>query len=559
MSKPLLPIGISEFPRLREEGCWYADKSRLIIELVTQPTQAILLPRPRRFGKTLAMSMLQTWFEPTQEDRSPWFEDLEVWQAGEQVRGHFGQHPVISLSFKDVKESGWERCLDGIRRVVANEVARHEIMGSSLSDRERKHVAALVDRGAPLDDLQAALGDLSRWLQAHHRQSVVILIDEYDTPIHAGFAHGYYDEVVGFFRNFLSVGYKGNPHLYRGCLTGILRVAKEGLFSGLNNVSDYGILEPRYSSCFGLTEPEVTGLMDDLGVPERMEDVRRWYNGYLFGDGLTIYNPWSVLRFAADLPEYPEPYWKNTSGNDVLRRLLMDRAVLEAGDMETLLGGGSVWKIVDEHVELRGAYARPDAAWSLLLFSGYLNAVQTRQESDGRLSRRLEIPNREVRLAFADAIDEWIQGGLGGATLDAMLTAMLEGDARTFEHILGRIARDVLSYHDVPRDSSEHVFHLFLLGMLVRLAPRYRVRSNREAGYGRADILISPAQGEGPGVVLELKATWGTDPQQILDEALAQIEDRRYVAEAQAEGVAEVRVYAAALDGKRVWVRQGQA
>ena len=561
MSKPRLPVGISEFPRLREEGCWYADKSSLIIELITEPTQAVLLPRPRRFGKTLAMSLLRTFFEPTEQDRSAWFENLEVWQAGPEVRSHFGRHPVISLSFKDVKDRTWEGCFRGIQAVMADELRRHEVVLEGLDPIDSAAFAAVRRRETEEKDLERALINLSRWLHDHYGQPVVILVDEYDTPIHAGFAHGYYDDVVGFFRNFLSEGYKGNPHLYRGCLTGILRVAKEGLFSGLNNVSDYGILEPRYSSCFGLTEPEVTGLMDDLGVPERMEDVRRWYNGYLFGDGLTIYNPWSVLRYAADLPEYPRPYWKNTSSGDVLRRLLMDRAVLKAEEVEALLSGGSVWKIVDEHVELRTAYQREEAAWGLLLFSGYLNAVQTRQQADGRLSRRLEIPNREVHLAFEDAIADWTQLRLSvRGSLDAMLGAMLAGDADTFARVLSGFARDTLSYHDVGRPQPERVFHTFLLGMLVQLAPRYRVRSNREAGYGRADILISPTTPGEPGVVLELKVVdreLGDEPERTLDQALAQVQDRGYVAELEAEGVGEVRVYAAALDGKRVWVRRG--
>ena len=517
----------------------------------------VLLPRPRRFGKTLAMSLLKTFFEPCEQDRSAWFEELEVWRAGPEVRSRFGRHPVISLSFKDVKARSWEGCLEGLRDVIGRECARHARLEPGLSGRDRERFAALQDQRCPLPVLHSSLLDLSRWLQDHHGAPVVILIDEYDTPIHAGFTHGYYDEVVTFFRGFLSAGFKGNPHLYRGCLTGILRVAKEGLFSGLNNVKTFGILETRFADCFGLTGPEVEGLLEGLDAPERLDEVRSWYDGYQFGGGLTIYNPWSVLNYASDLPPWPRPYWKNSGGDDVLRGLLMDRAVLDRSDVETLLSGGSVWKVIDDHVVLRDAYRTEEAAWGLLLFSGYLNAVETRQDASGRLSHRLSLPNKEVHLAFEDAVVSWTSSRLSGATLDAMLTAMLEGDVHNFEHILGRIAIDTLSYHDVAREQSEHVFHLFLLGMLVRLAPRYRVRSNREAGYGRADILISPRGGEGAGVVLELKATRGRDPERVLDEALAQIEDRGYVAELEAEGVTEVRVYGAVVDGKRVAVRRG--
>lgn len=557
MDRPRLPIGIDDFIKLREQGCWYADKSGLITELIAEPTEVVLLPRPRRFGKTLGMSLLKAWFEPTDEDRTALFEDLEVWQAGPEVRRSFGRHPVISVSFKDVKETSWEGCLAALRRVLSGAFGVHESALAGLSGPEADSFQAIRQRQAEEAGLKASLADLSRWLRERHGERVVILVDEYDTPIHAGFAHGYYDEVVSFFRNLLSGGLKGNPHLYRGCLTGILRVAKEGLFSGLNNVKDFGILEPAFAPCFGLTEPEVRGLLDDLGAPDRWEDVQAWYNGYLFGDGLTIYNPWSVINYARDLPRWPRPYWTNTSGNDVLRRLLMDRAVLDAADVEALLSGGSVWKVIDEHVELRTAYSRDDAAWSLLLFSGYLNVVETRQELDGRLSRRLAIPNREVWLAFSDAIDEWTRSRVGAPTLDAMLGAMLDGDEQIFEQTLSRLAAETLSYHDVPRGHEEHAFHLFLLGMLVRLQPRYRVRGNREAGYGRADVLISPVDGTGPGVVVELKATHGREVEQVLDEALAQVASKGYVAELEADGVSPVLVYGAAIDGKQVRVRRG--
>ena len=561
MTKPLLPIGIDDFRKLRQQGCWYADKSGMIVELVTQPTEAVLLPRPRRFGKSLAMSMLKNWFEPSDEDRSALFADLEVWQAGEQVRGHFQKHPVISLSFKDVKTGSWEECLGALSAVVAAEFRRHESVLQGLDSMERDEFQALRTRSADRGQLERSLVDLSRWLHQQHGAPVVILIDEYDTPIHAGFAHGYYEQVVGFFRNFLSAGYKGNEHLFRGCLTGILRVAKEGLFSGLNNVKDYGILERRYAPYFGLTEPEVQGLLDELGVPERIDDMRCWYNGYLFGDGLTIYNPWSVLCYASDLPSMPEPYWKNTSGDDVLRRMLMDRAVLDTAEVEGLLGGAELWKVIDKHVELRSAYTHEDAAWGLLLFSGYLNAVEARQEPDGRVSRRLELPNREVRIAIEDAISSWTQLALGGRSpLEAMLRTMLAGRTEEFARLLSGFARDALSFHDTGCKRPEAVFHAFVLGMLVQLAPRYRVRSNREAGYGRADILISPVQPGEAGIVLEFKVVdrdLGDEPETTLDEALAQVQERRYAAELRAEGVSEVLVYGAALDGKRVWMRRG--
>ena len=484
-----------------------------------------------------------------------------MWEAGGEIRAHFMRHPVISLSFKDVKAATWGECLEQIRRVVADELRRHAHVAEGLDGQDRAVFEAAREFRSPQADLERTLAHLSRWLHVHHGARVVILVDEYDTPVHAGFAHGYYDEVTSFLRGFLSAGLKDNEHLLRGVLTGILRVAKEGIFSGLNNVKDYGILDPRFASCFGLLEPEVERLMRDVGAPERMDVVRQWYDGYRFGDGLTVYNPWSVLNYAADLPRFPEPYWKNTSGNDVLRELILGRQVLEPAEVEELLRGGSVWKVIDKHVVLREAYSSADAAWGLLLFSGYLNAVEARAEPTGRIAYRLALPNREVHIAFADAIGDWTSRAVRDErTLPAMLEAMLAGDAATFGDYLGAFVRDVLSYHDAGTDRPERVFHAFLLGMLVQLQPRWQVRSNREAGHGRADVLVIPAEAGGPGAVVELKRVRtedGETPEQALDAALAQVADRDYAAEVRASGAGQVWVWGAALDGKRVWVRRG--
>ena len=557
-----LPIGVDDFRELREGGYWYADKSDLITGLVSPEPKTTVLSRPRRFGKSLAMSMLRCWFEPTGEDRVPLFGDLEVWQAGEEVRATFGRHPVILLSFKDVKARRWQECLDDLGIQVAEEVRRHAYLREALDEGDRCHFDALLGGDPPDKTLKHSLRYLSRWLQAHHGQPVVILIDEYDTPIHAGFTHDYYDEVVSFLRDFLSAGFKGNPALFRGCLTGILHVAKEGLFSGLNNTVTYGVTEPRFARHFGFTEPEVVGLFTKLGAPQHLPEVRRWYNGYLFGDDQCIYNPWSVLRYASDLPRYPRPYWKNTSGDDVLRALIMDRAALAAADVEELLAGGSIWKVITDHVVLRDAYRQPEAAWELLLHSGYLKAVEQRVAPNLRIERRLMLPNLEIRIAFEDAVRQWTQIALGGGEgIEELLSAMLTGDERRFARALSVFTRDALSFMDTSRRQTEAIFQALLLGMLVLLAPRYHVRSNREAGYGRADMLVSLKEPGGVGVVLELKVVdkeLGDEPEQILDEALAQITSRDYAAELLAEGCREVICYGAAVQGKRVWVRRGE-
>ena len=553
-----LPVGISDFGELRRGGYWFADKSGLIVELVAPDSQTTVLPRPRRFGKTLALSMLQHWFEPTDEDRAPMFEQLEVWGAGPEVRATFGQHPVIHLSFKDIKGQTWDECLDDLRGLVAHEVRRHGYLREGLDPLSRVEFDALADQSAPWSALKQTLQRLSAWLRVHHGQGVVILTDEYDTPIHAGFTHGFYDEAVSFLRTFLSAGYKDNTALYRGCITGILHVAKEGIFSGLNNTSTYNLTAPRFARYFGFTEGEVEALFDALGDRELLPTVRQWYDGYVFGEELEIYNPWSVLRYAADRPARPGPHWMNTSGNEVLRELVMDRGVLDRGEVEELLAGGSVWKIVNDHVVLRDAYQQPDAAWELLLYSGYLKAVDVEQDALGVVRRRLMLPNTEVGLALRDAVRSWNQQVLsGGALLDAALRALLDGDAPVFEDLLQQIVLRSLSFHDTAGDTSHQVFGAFLLGMLVHLADSHRVTSDREAGYWRADILIRPLSGGGTGVVLELKRVRGNQgPKGALDEAAEQITRQRYAQELRAEGCEEVLCFAAAVRGKEVWVRR---
>jgi hypothetical protein len=550
----LAPIGLSDFRELRRRGATYVDKSRLVADVVAAPASVLLLPRPRRFGKTLNLSMLRYFFERSDEDRSGLYEGLAVW-GDEAARAHFARHPVVFLTFKDVKHATWAQCLASARQVLSAAYAEHRWLldHPALHDDERRQFGDVLEGRAEPAVVESALRDLTAWLARATGESVVLLVDEYDTPIHAGFTHDYYDEAIGFFRNFLSGGLKDNPHLFKGVVTGILRLAKESIFSGLNNLAVHSLLSVRFATDFGFTPDEVQTLARLAGAENRLEDVRAWYDGYRFG-GEVIYNPWSVLNFLANLDDGLRPYWAQTSANELVQRLLL-RGGLDAADLETLLHGGTIDKPLDESLVLRDLDRRPEAVWSLLLFSGYLKA----ESLDGGLRPqvRLALPNREVESIFRTVFAEWMEAGLGGGNrVRATLRAMLDGEIEAFAHALSELVRWSLSFHDVAGHEPERVYQAFVVGLLVHLEPDYEVRSNRESGLGRCDVLVLPRSPGRPGAALELKSLGENEsPDRALEAALRQLRERDYAAELRARGAAPIRELAIVFDGKRAHVR----
>jgi hypothetical protein len=406
-------LGISDFRMLREGGFAYVDKTALVDDVLTEGAQVLLASRPRRFGKTLNLSMLRWFFERSGDDRSPLFAGLHA-ATSTIARPHFQRYPVIFISFKDVKPTSWEHCLGGIAGVVAEAFAEHAYLATegALDTADSAVFAAIHERRADQPTLASALRLLSRLLARYHAERVVILIDEYDSPIHAGYANGYSDEIIAFLRDLFSGGLKDNRHLFKGVLTGILRVAKESLFWGLNNIDVFSILRPRLASRFGFTEDEVRRLVEDTGAPELLDGIRGYYNGYLFG-GQAIYNPWSVLSFLNRGDAVLRPYWVDTSSNDFVRDLLLHGPEGVRVELAALLEGDTIDKPIDESIVLRDLSARPDAMWSFLVFTGYLTVVEVR-EADGELEARLAVPNREVAGELRRMVRVWVEGQ-GGA------------------------------------------------------------------------------------------------------------------------------------------------
>lgn len=556
---PIFRPGPEDFRRLREEGYAYVDKTAFIEEWLRAGDPVVLIPRPRRFGKTLNLSMLRCWLEPGDGDREALFEGLDISRAGPEIQRHRGQYPVILISLKDTRADSFEGFLGRLRGVLHDLLSWHRELADSpaLTEEQHRLFRTLFDGRADTAGLALALRHLSRWLELHHGRSVVLLVDEYDAPIEAGFQHGYYDAIVEFMRGLLGAALKSNPSLFRGVLTGVRRLSKESLFSDLNNVTTRTVLDPTFATSFGFTEPEVAGLLEAAGRGDRLADVRTWYNGYQFG-GQVIYNPWSVLCFAerGELLDY----WAQTSSDALLRALLV-RGVEHRDDLETLLLGGRIEKRLDDQVSLRDLDRAPGSLWALLWSAGYLRATSLRYV-DGEARVELDIPNVEVGHVWRRSFADWLELRLGSdAAVSALQRAILGGDAETVEGLLGRMVANALSAHDTgvgPDDAPERVYQAFVLGLLVSLEPEYRVVSNREAGFGRADVLILPRRPGRPGVALELRrlrADRGEAPEAALDAAHAQITGRGYLRELEAVGASPARALAVVFSGKRVWVR----
>ncbi|MCB9766088.1 MAG: AAA family ATPase [Alphaproteobacteria bacterium] len=550
--------GPDDFRVLREGGYHYVDKTGFIVEWLARPDQVVLLPRPRRFGKSLNLSTLRYFLDKGAEDLSGLFDGLAV-RAVPAAWSEMGRYPVIFLSLKDTRARSWSGCLEAIRAQLARAAATHPALQDSprLSAADQGLWRRLTAREATPAECEGALLALSGWLHAHHDAPVVLLIDEYDAPIEAGYEHGWYDEVIAFMRNLLGGVLKSNPHLFRGVLTGVRRISKESLFSGVNNVRVHSLLDPPFSSAFGFTEAEVAEVLAAAGRQEAVDAVRDWYNGYDFG-GQVIYNPWSVLSFAQD--GVIKEYWASTSSEELLRQLIPSNRAGLRGPFERLLQGDAVEAELDEHVVLRDLEQNPAAIWSFLLTAGYLKASEVRWV-EGRARAKVSIPNREVLGVWRRQFSQWLTLGLGGSAPDveALIAALMAGDARLVQRLLRVLVQNTLSVHDTgagPGDP-ERVYQAFVLGLLVWLEPRWRVRSNRESGYGRADVLILPTERGRPGVVLEIKRLWsdeGETPEAALADAQAQIRDRGYAAEVEAAGASVVRQFAVVFSGKSVWV-----
>jgi hypothetical protein len=551
-----IPIGVSDFKEIIERDYHYIDKSLLIKEILQDGSKVILLPRPRRFGKTLNMFMLKYFFEKTKEDNSVLFNRLKIWE-NESLRQEQGKYPVIFLTFKDVKYNSWDNCLIYFKTVFQDLYAKHRYLlnGEILSGEEREYYLDVLNEKADVAKLSLSIKKLCEYLLIYHGKKTIILLDEYDTPIYAAWSHGYYDKLIEFVRNLMSESFKDNSNIEKAIITGIMRIAKESIFSGLNNLKVSSVISEAYSDKFGFTEEETKNFLDDVGIDYKMEEVSDWYNGYVFGKTV-IYNPWSIINYADSFVDDFKPYWVNTSSSDLIRDILTRADITVKEDMEVIITGGELVKTVYEDTVLSDIENNGDTVWSFLLFSGYLKAVETWREGE-YTKCKLKIPNREVKYVFKEIIQYWINSGTQERNYKLMLKSLTTGDVKTFGKVLRDMVEKSLSYFDIGGKEPEKFYHAFVLGMMMTLTGRYQVKSNRESGYGRYDVMLIPNNKQNKGCILEFKKVEKDENETLktaCEAALKQIEQKGYKSELESQGIMDVIEVGIAFEGKSVMV-----
>ena len=551
-----LPVGVSDFKEMIEDDYYYVDKSLFIKELIDNPAKVALIPRPRRFGKTLNLSMVQYFFERSGEDNSHLFTGLKIMEADDKYLAKQGKQPVISLTFKDIKHSKWDKCLKDMMKLIAEEYSRHDYLLASevLNDYQRRVYREIISLEA--DDIfyQSALKDLSQYLREYYQERVMILIDEYDAPIQTGYLNGYYNQVVDFMRNLLSGGLKDNPHLEKGILTGILRVAKESIFSGLNNLSVYTLLDKQFAHSFGLLEEEVKQLLADYQLSGCLDEVKNWYNGYSFGNQV-IYNPWSIIKYVEN-NGLADPYWANTSSNDLIKQTILAGGSQLKTDLQSLIEGEPIKVEIDKNIVFPDIETSSHAVWSFLLFSGYLRA-NSQQREEARLYCQLEIPNIEIKYIYENIILSWFEQNITNHELNLMLNSLTQGDLDTFSVIFQEFVLNSMSNFDIGGDEPEKVYHVFVLGLLLNLRDDYQVISNRESGYGRYDVMIIPEDKSELGIVMEFKKANNYKDESLeaaVEAALEQIKNKNYKQELINKGVEDILELGIAFSGKKIMV-----
>ena len=546
-----LPIGISDY-RLASSEYYYVDKTMLIKDFLDERPMVSLFTRPRRFGKTLNMDMLRTFFEKTEEDTSVYFRDKAIWQCGEWYQSYQGKYPVIFLSFKDVKFETWEETKDNIAHVLHKEFERHsELIQSDMCQAfDKKYFETIINERATEQEMVVALQMLSEMLDKHHGIAPVIIIDEYDTPIHQGHVCGFYDKVVLFMSNLFSGGFKDNRHLSYGFMTGILRVAKESIFSGLNNVKINSILDNKYSSYFGFTTEEVKELTEYYGVPEKYEEICAWYDGYLFGK-TEIFNPWSVINYLGN-ECVPQAFWQATGSNDIIGEIIEQATEETHQQLNELLQGKTIMSFVDTGVIYPQIQNNPVSVYSFLMMTGYLKASRIDMDFGGEYLYEMSLPNKEIALVYRKEVLERYKHVIPQSTVSYIQQAIYTGNVEAFKVQLEKLLFQSVSCYDT---AGENFYHGLVLGLCAMLDKYYYVSSNRESGEGRYDIQLMPRNNKFPGVLLELKAEKNCDEEALRKLALKvlqQIKDKKYDTDMKTAGVDHIWKYGVAFSGKHV-------
>lgn len=548
--KPL-PIGISDYVLATTEY-YYVDKTLLIRDFLDSKPMVSLFTRPRRFGKTLNMDMLRVFFEKTEEDTSIYFRDKQIWQCGSEYTDYQGKYPVIFLTFKDVKCASWEDTLQHIHNLIAMEYQRHMEVASSekLSPYERARFNRIAKGSADRVDDQMSLQLLSLLLHKHHGEKAIIIIDEYDTPIRQGYTCDFYSEIVNFMRNFFSGGLKDNPNLAYGFMTGILRVAKESIFSGLNNLKVNSLLDNAYSQYFGFTKEEVKEILDYYDFTDKYEEVCEWYDGYLFGK-TEIFNPWSVINYIGDQC-FSKAFWQSTGSNGIVGEIIASATPETTEELYKLLSGQNITVYIDTSVIYPEIQRNPYSIFSFLLVAGYLRVSAIYPQHDGNFMCDVGIPNKEIAYVYEkEVLNKTNQNSIAISVSQAIFS----GNTDKLQELLEKYLLESISSFD---GANEGFYHGMMLGLCAVLSSRYQIRSNRESGLGRFDIVLIPKIKAMPAFIYELKNTKNekTDLNALADEALKQIDEKKYDTELCCSGIRNIIKIGIAFRGKNAVVKR---
>ena len=560
-------IGTQDFEKMIQRNCFYVDKTGFIKEWWENRDVVTLITRPRRFGKTLNQFMIRRFFEDERTrsgeriDNGYLFDGLKVTACGEEVLQHQQQYPVIFLSLKSAKQPNFEEAYKKICRALAEEFRRHQYLlaGNSLADDQKIMFQKIMTEQADYSAYNDALRFLSECLWQYHGKNTMILIDEYDVPLENAYLEGFYDQMIQFIRSLFESALKTNPYLEKSVITGCLRISKESIFTGLNNLKSDSVLHTEYGDSFGFTESEVEAMLTYYDLAAELPEVKRWYDGYLFND-IEIYNPWSIVNYVYDhdrkITKFALPYWSNSSSNSIIREMVGEADEEAKEDLETLINGGTIEKQVHEDITYGDIHQTQDNLWNFLFFTGYLKKISEREDESGEtLYLSMAIPNTEIKTIYNNSISYWFEQRMKETDRSPLKHALETGDCEAAEDFINRQLADTISYYDY----AENFYHGFMAGLLVNIGG-YRVKSNRESGNGRPDIVMQTVQvRKGRVILLELKiADSIAEMEAACDRGLAQIEEQHYAEPFITEGYPEVKKYALSFCKKECMIKKAE-
>ena len=560
--KKKISIGVEDFKELIDKDGYFVDKTLMIKKLIESQAKVTLFTRPRRFGKTLNQFMIRRFFEDEitekgeKVDNGYLFDGLKIAECGEEILKHQQQYPVIFMTLKSAKQPNFEMAYGALADEIYNEFMRHRyvLQSDALLPIEKERYENLINRRAGKEEIAKAFAFLSMCLFKYHKKKTIILIDEYDVPLENAYFRGFYDEMIDFIRSLFESALKTNPYLEKSVITGCLRISKESIFTGLNNLETDSVLHTRFGDFFGFTQEEVEELLAYYGLSEQLEEVKKWYDGYLFND-FEIYNPWSILKYVNDrkdhVTEFALPYWSNTSSNSIVREMVGEADQKAKADLETLMAGGTIEKPVHEDITYGDIHQTQDNLWNFLFFTGYLKKVGERTVGNN-LWLEMKIPNIEVATIYENSISYWFEQRMKETDRSPLVRALETGDCEAAENFISEQLFHTISYYDY----AENFYHGFMAGLLVNIGG-YLVRSNRESGNGRPDIVMTESKFRGRAMILELKISDTIQGmEKKCEEALTQIEEQKYESSLEEDCFQPILKYAICFFKKRCMVKK---